>query len=314
MRLQKLKIRGLAPLPQTEWLRLGSAITLLQVPGKKAGWNLLQAIETLNPRYECREAQPFRHLSREVVTAGGHRRMVRPEKRTIAFGIFDSPPALVRDLAAITTYLYEADQIEIGRRLDYSRWINFVEIPSSSRWSELSADIEKLSESLPGDSAPPPDVQRLLQELKPTDRIKGTTGDQLAEWLGTLKKNGPDEVHLETIMKKVLRWKRFNEARHTLGLVFPLFIPVGLAFDGLHQKLQELAEISAEAMFPPIILLDCLEVSLPRKTDENIASFLRDLSARFQCLWFTSEPPPDWIARLLPAHAESIVIGNAPGH
>lgn len=240
--------------------------------------------------------------------------MVRPEKRTIVFGIFDSPPTLVRDLAAITTYLYEADQIEIGRRLDYSRWINFVEIPSSSRWSELSADIEKLSESLPGESAPPPDVRRLLQELKPTDRIKGTAGDQLAEWLVTLKKNGPDEVHLETTLKKVLRWKRFNEARHTLDLVFPLFIPVRLAFDGLHQKLQELAEISAEAMFPPIILLDFLEVSLPRKTDENIASFLRDLSARFQCLWFTSEPPPDWIARLLPAHAESIVIGNAPGH
>lgn len=310
MRLQKLKIRGLAPLPQTEWISLGESVTLLKFPEKETGRKVLKAVESLNPRYECSVTQPFKNLSRQTVTTEGHRKLVKPQKRTIVLGIFDSPPDLVRELGAITTYLYEADLIEIGRRLDYSRWLNFVELPSSSRWSELSGDIEKLVETLPGESAPDPHIQQLLQELKPTDRIKGTVAEELTEWLLKLKAGRPESGGLEVVLEQVLRWDHFREARQTLDRVLPLFFPLSLAGDGRLQKLQELTQVSAEAPFPPIILLDCFDPSLPAEPDENVASFVQGLSARFQCLWFARESPPDWIISRIPAIEETVEIGN----
>ena len=78
------------------------------------------------------------------MTQNGHTRRINPAKRTIALAVFNATPDLVQELSSIGDWFYETDRIEVGRRFDYSRWINFVELASSTRWSEISSDIEDL--------------------------------------------------------------------------------------------------------------------------------------------------------------------------
>ncbi|MGI9536845.1 MAG: hypothetical protein ACR2PB_07230, partial [Desulfocapsaceae bacterium] len=213
MRLRQLKIRGLGSLPETDWIALNGATTLLRFADKTVGRQFLKSVQCLNPPFDCLIDQPFKDLPLETVSANGYRRVIAPEKRTIVFGIFDTPSFLVRELGAITPPLYETDRVEVGRRLDYSRWINFVEIASSSRWSEVSEDIKTLLHQQSSAGADDSNIRLLLAETAPTDRLKGAMAEHLATWLSALKGRLPKRGDLDDILEKVLRASRFSEAR-----------------------------------------------------------------------------------------------------
>lgn len=292
MRLRQLKIRGLGSLPETDWIALSVTTTLLRFPDKGVGRQFLKAVQCINPPSDCRIDQPFKDLPLETVSASGYRRVIAPEKRTIVFGIFDTPSSLVRELGAITPPLYETDRVEVGRRLDYSRWINFVEIASSSRWSEVSEDIRNLlnQQSTEGDDAS--NIQRLLAETASSERIKGAKLEQLATWLTGLQSRLPEPGDLDDILEKVLRANRFSEARALIERRLPQFL-TGRYGEEL-QRLPHRKAIDNDYRALPVILIDCFDTALLEETGAEIPEVLFNLAKHCQILCFAEHSFPGW--------------------
>ncbi len=192
MKLIQARIRGFGTLEESRWFDLGPHLNLFQFTDQNRkdvpflGKNFLRILQTINPTYELQTVKPFADFPK-FTRQDGYTRRVIPTKRTVALAVFSATPKLVKELAAVSEWLYETDRIEVGRRLDYSRWINFVELASSTRWSEISADMLKLlgqaQRLTPNLATPPADI---IQTLKPTDRIKNELQDQLAHWLQSL--------------------------------------------------------------------------------------------------------------------------------
>ena len=286
MRLRQLKIRGLGTLPETGWLTLSPSITLLLFPHKNVGRQFLQTVQSLNPTFDCHTEKPFKDIPLETVSANGYRKMISPEKKTIVFGIFDTPPLLVTELGAITPPLYETDRVEIGRRLDYSRWINFVEIASSTRWSEVSEDIGNLLRSTNPGNFDDQHIHRLVKQTAPTDRVKGTAAEELFSWLAGLRAHYPDLGSLDEIEEKVGRARKFSQARQLITQRLPQFLSMKSSQD---PQLPSFEKTAGESQIPPILLVDCFDGGLSKdnsvKIGERISLFAKDC----QCLCFADE-------------------------
>jgi len=263
MQLIQLKIRGLGNVPQTSWVPVKPDMTIFQVNDKPAARHLLQAIQTINPPYDCGKEQPFREYPTEIITASGHRKHIQPFRRTIALAVFNAPPSLVTELGSITSLLFEADRLEVGRKLDYSRWINFVELASSSRWSEISADILSMVDraSFPGTRQKK--IRHLVGEMKSTDRINGETMNVLDDWLTDLRTYQRDTDRIDAVIEKIRRAAYFSDARRLVENRMPLF---------LSYRMDEFRHITGEQhragsdkspRFPPVMLIDLLDESDP---------------------------------------------------
>lgn len=224
MKLVKVKFRGLGPIPETEWLKVQGDLNLIHVPEGPKREAIATALESLNPPYRCRDVQPFRELPR-LIRLNDHLRTVKPHKRTIMLGVYDSDPDLVAELAVISPLLFETDLIEVGRRLDYSRWINFIELASSTRWSEIAEQIMTLraaaEDAIDGEQA----LFRRLDVLQPTDRIKGALMRDLSAWVEQQGARQPDSRKpLDELHHLICRAESFSAARQLVRRRLPLSI------------------------------------------------------------------------------------------
>ncbi len=186
MKLIKARIRGLGRTMESRWFALTPHLNLFHFPDDDGRAGFFQALETINPPYSCQSVQPFADFPR-FNKHQDHARKVVAGKRTVALAVFNSTPNLVADLAAITPLLFGTDRIEVGRRLDYSRWINFVELASSSRWSEISTDLGRLLD-LTRTLAPAKasELAEIITPLRPSDRIRNDLQKRLTDWLADL--------------------------------------------------------------------------------------------------------------------------------
>ncbi len=231
MKLIKARIRGTGKLRESQWFEVGPHLNLFQFPGEQGfenGRNFLQILQSINPTYAIRSRKPFSDLPTHT-DQNGHTRRINPAKKTIALAVFSATPKLVRELTPLGEWFYETDRIEVGRRFDYSRWINFVELASSTRWSEISNDIGMLfSDScrLNPDSTPPPGDP---DGLKPADRIIDQMQENLMQWLQKL----PPELQqssrelIEKTNTAVMRAAHFQTARNVVRSRLPLFVVLG---------------------------------------------------------------------------------------
>jgi hypothetical protein len=229
MKLVKLKLRGLGEIPETDWFEISPGLNLIQVRTASRQAALIEALQTINPPYHCREFKPFADLPRQI-TSQGHARRVAPHKRTIVLGVFNSSPELVQELATISPLLYETDLIEVGRRLDYSRWINFIELASSTRWEEIASEISALIAKpgpLPGNVDTLPN---LLGTLAPTDRIKGAVMTELADAIEAARADAApaDRAQLTDLLHRIRRAQHFAAARAVIKARLPLLAAVDL--------------------------------------------------------------------------------------
>jgi hypothetical protein len=229
MKLIQARIRGLGTFMESRWFDLNPHLNIFQFPEQKDGRSFLRILQTINPTYVIKTLEPFSNFPK-YTDQNGHTKRLTPAKRTVALAVFSATPSLVKELAEIDQLLYETDRIEVGRRLDYSRWINFVELASSTRWSEVSEDIQTLlnqTQHLAPDKTSP--VSDIIKNLKTTDRIKDTLQDQLVSWLQNL----PPEIQknsaqlIETTTTAVLRAEHFHAARNIVRNRLPLFVELG---------------------------------------------------------------------------------------
>ena len=232
MKLIKARLRGLDALTESRWFNLNPKLNLFQFPEPRQGRNFLRILQTINPTYSVQTVKPFADFPRYRELNGNTRR-VNPAKKTIALAVFAATPGLVKELSAVSDVFYETDRIEVGRRLDYSRWINFVELASSTRWSEISADMAALQDAVrrfTPDMVQP--VANLIAGLQPSDRIKGEIKVQLAQWLSKL----PPEIQqnfkesIEATRAGIHRVDCFETARDIVRTRMPLFVVVGSSY------------------------------------------------------------------------------------
>lgn len=224
MKLIKAKLRGTGPVIESNWFQLSTHLNQFHFPSPQKGTAFLRALQTLQPPFSCRQTDPFVALPR-YEKKEGHTRHIQAGKRTIALGVFTTTTKTVTELGLLDNNLYEADRIEIGRRLDYSRWLNFVELSSSTRWQEIKAaiiellrpmeqiDLKRYSEAISFTSA-----------IKTVDRIKDGLADKLLFHLRDLKIQQSNDTLYEEVTRLIRRAEHFQAARKLVFQRLPLFI------------------------------------------------------------------------------------------
>lgn len=292
MKLIQARIRGLGTFMESRWFDLNPHLNIFQFPEQKDGINFLRIIQTINPTYAIKSLEPFSDFPK-YSDQNGHTKRLNPAKRTVALAVFSATPSLVRELADLDPLLYETDRIEVGTRLDYSRWINFVELASSTRWSEISDDIQTLldqAQHLAPDQTSA--VSDIIKDLKPTDRIKDTLQNQLVNWLQNL----PPEIQensaqlIETTTTAVLRADHFHAARGIVRNRLPLFVELGCpnpASDS-HQQ-QPVVDANRNAASPQHLLhlIAGRAESLGKKSSKEEQIFFNKLNEQLEALQFT---------------------------
>lgn len=229
MKLIKARLRGLEPSTASQWFDLDPRLNLFTFSEPIHGTNFLRILQTLNPPYEPEVMAPFAHFP-TIEEKNGYSRRVTPAKRTIALGVFEAPPTLVGELSQVSDLLYEVDRVEVGRRLDYSRWINFVELASSTRWSEISQNVESLIDSAaklsPGSEKT---LAQLTAGLQPTDRIVDGLAGTLLQRMDKLPQQVRENLNnlMDTVQTGVRRAEYFKAAREIVYYRIPLLVVIG---------------------------------------------------------------------------------------
>jgi len=223
MRLIQAKARCVEGVRDSGWFVPGRQSTVIHDPEGSSVAFLFKALQALNPPYPITEYKPFSSHP-ESWRQGGYARKVIPEKKTAVIMVFSAVPELVRELSEIDESLFETDRIEVGRRLDYSRWITFVEISASGRWSDIKAGFQQLGKLVRTIEDQADDS--FFADLLDTDRLKGELADRCRNWLVRLKDTVPDlggdELRLhQRCLQQVNLAERFNQARRQVEKWLP---------------------------------------------------------------------------------------------
>lgn len=282
MKLIQARIRGLGTLMESRWFDLSPQLNLFQFPDSKGqiyGENFLRILQTINPTYAIQTVKPFASYPK-FIEQDGYPRRVNPTKRTVSLAVFTATPSLVKKLGSISEWLYETDRIEVGRRLDYSRWINFVELAASTRWSEISADMQTLLDqvqhSSPYLTSPLTDI---ISSLKPADRIKNELADQLIHWLQNLPPELQKDFHqlIEPMISAAMRADHFRTARQMVRTRLPLFVLLGSS-DSDSASLHNLLQLISDRINPT-----------GKKPGDDAQTFLDELNEQLQTLQFSGK-------------------------
>lgn len=213
MKLIKFRIRCLAGMADSGWQELGAGATLLGPrPGGGPGI-VLEALQHINPPMGASGRQGFADPLTSI-RQGGYARKINPGKKTAAIAVFAADLPLIHELSEIDPDLLETDRIEVGRRLDYSRWLNFVEIASSGRWSDIAEPMQALRHWL-NETQPLHPAGTLPANLQATDRITGEVAEGLKEWLKQVEAvaDGARLSQIASCRQAVERHERFVRAR-----------------------------------------------------------------------------------------------------
>ena len=228
MQLLKFRIPGHPLLPDSAWLDVGRGLTVLQTEKPEQAQALLRMVQTINPPYDCQSVNPFGDLPLSSSNQLYSRRII-PAKKTAALAIFAASPELIGALTEIDPYFYETDRIELGRRRDYSRWMNFVELPSSARWSEIAPLVVPLLALARADDAQTIDSLRAaLAQWQGGDRIKDHKAVLLQAQLDVLRTLLPQSAQprLVPCFQAVARAQHCQEAKAVVASRLPLFLSI----------------------------------------------------------------------------------------
>jgi len=235
MELVMFRIIGHPAIPDSSWIEIGRGLNVLKTGDTAQAQALAHTLQTINPPYDINQVEPFRAFP-QYLDGPGYRRRIIPSKKTAALAIFAASPRLVRELTAIDPIYYAADRIEFGRRRDHSRWVNFVELAGSSRWSEIEPTISSLLDYAGkiGTEVGEP-LRHTVASLRGADRIKGPVATTLKEHLQPLRPFLPahHQEHLDQCLNAIDRADHFRQAKDRASAWLPYFVLITAATVGL---------------------------------------------------------------------------------
>ena len=223
--MQFIKARLRNPSRSSRWFDLSPTSTVIHVNNKEQAGSLLATLSSLSPIENLQETRPFKDVSL-VENVNGYTRRITPSKRTVALGIFVGSPELVTELGQLNDALFEVDRIELGRRLDHSRWMNFVELASSSRWGEITESLQRLTKMLPSHHAEI--YKKLIDTYPPSERIKGDVYRAFSVMLNAFTPSSKTEADLlQSIRNTADRAIDFSRAKTLVKKRLPYIVCVG---------------------------------------------------------------------------------------
>lgn len=189
---------------------------------------LLRLLQTIYPPYDCLSDRSFADLPQ--YTSGQHGIItITAAKKTVALAIFAASPELVNELAAIDPLFYETGWIELGRRRDCSRWMHFVELSESARWSEIHGTVmDLLAHARVKAPQTVNEFECALQSWRRTDRIRGQRAHQLKALLASLRSAlaADQQSSLDHCLQAVDRAHHFSRAKEMVAARLPLFLSI----------------------------------------------------------------------------------------
>jgi hypothetical protein len=234
MHLLTFRIVGHPAIVNTHWIHVDRGINVFRSTRTDQSRALLQMLQTIHPPYDVRQSDPFRDLPLSIAGPGYTRKII-PGKKTAAIAVFAASSELVQGLTTIDPLYYAADRVEFGRRRDYSRWTNFVELAGSTRWSEIEPAVSDLLSRIGKDGGAVADQLRsAIADLRGADRIRGEIEGELRERLEALRRFLPEKAlaGLDACVHAVNRAQHFREARQLAAEHLPCFFSVNTATAG----------------------------------------------------------------------------------
>lgn len=233
MKLLKAKVAGHHVVLNSGWFPIDKTLTIVAGVDGAGKSTILKGLLTLNPIPAQQKFNTFVDYPKYFHT-NVYRKKIDTGKKTAALGVFTCSDTLLNQLVTIDPVLYGTDRVEVGRRLDLSRWITFVEIATSTRWSEIAKDTFALQEFVVTQTT----SQKLLEQfeqctlLKNTNRINGEIATNLGSWLNNIEKfiNAIHRTLFDRVRFGVYRADRFIKARQAVADHLPYF----LYFSGSH--------------------------------------------------------------------------------
>lgn len=235
MDLIMFRIIGHPAMPDSSWIEIGRGLNVLKTGDTDQAQALAHTLQTINPPYDINQADPFRDFP-QYLDGPGYRRRIDPSRKTAALAIFAASPQLVRELTAIDPVYYETGRIEFGRRRDHSRWVNFVELAGSIRWSEIEPTISSLLDHTgAAGKALRQQLRPAIAPLRGVDRIKGPVAATLKEHLETLSPFLPAQrqEQLDRCLNAIDRAEHFRRAKDRASAWLPYFVLITAATVGL---------------------------------------------------------------------------------
>ena len=226
MNLLSFRIIGHPLVPDSLWLEVGKGLHVIQAKQPAQAQVLLRLLQTIHPPYDCLSDSPLTDLP--PYTTGQHGfNTIAAAKKTVALAIFAASPELVNELAAIDPLFYETGWIELGRRRDCSRWMHFVELSESARWSEIHGTVMGLLAHARL-KAPQTvnEFEYALQSWRGTDRIKDQRAHQLKVVLQSLRSMlaADQQSNLDHCLQAVDRAHHFSRAKEMVAARLPMFL------------------------------------------------------------------------------------------
>jgi len=226
MRLLRGKIAGHFAVKNSDWFTCDRQLTVIVGEEGSGKTTILRALRSICPPPYDASPAPFADYPR-YVTKAGYRRKVLAGKKTAAIAVFVCDDALRAELVVIDPVFFETDRIEVGRRLDGSRWLTFVEIAASSRWSELAESMEQLRQAVRGSGAGElEELFSVCDTLQPTDRIEGKSAADLRGLLAAVQKRLAADSELHGVIDRarflIEREERFIAARRLVRKRLPI--------------------------------------------------------------------------------------------
>lgn len=289
MQLIQAKIRGTGATLATTWFKIHRRTTCIYIAEATARTRFLHGLHAINPATPAADPDLFSNVPR-VIRTDGHLRKIIPHKRTVAMGIFAATPELVMQLGQLWGDLYETDRIEVGRRLDRSRWMNFVEISSSTRWGEIAEAMQPVLASPEAAAS----RYKFLADLAATDRVKGKIHDELLNLLDAFSAARPDSAEpIAQLRENIRRVDSFAEARKTVYRKLPRTYLLTMASTTHAEKIEAEAHKACrqakEDGHAPIFLIDSPEHLMPPGENDRLGGLIQQISDLGQLIIVTGD-------------------------
>lgn len=223
MQILQAKIQCLPRLEHTGWFPLNQGLTILTGDNSVQTRDLLLGLESINPLYLCQSRKPLeKHL--RFLERNGYTKRINPQRKTAAYSIYSAPTELVKELVHLNPALYETDRIEIGRRLDYSSWISFVEMSQATRFKEFEKETAPVLNTL--SNIERKEYSEIVQRYKTNDRISGEFADKLGQWWNKafIPSSQKETDYKKEIRRLIARADHFKQAKAVVNSWLPPYI------------------------------------------------------------------------------------------